>query len=98
MIRAIETKFARSFEAGTELPAEAAAEPSKEAAQRSHRLLKLQQSLSREAAARPLNVLRSSFGMLRIIIETEFWELVSSFEAGAELWEPAFQGKLPRGL
>ena len=71
---------------------------SKEAAQRSHRPLKLQQSLSREAAAGPLNVLRSSFGMLRIIIETEFWELVSSFEAGAELWEPAFQGKLPRGL
>ena len=41
-----------------------------------------------------------------MIIETGFWELASSFEAGTELWEPAgrgscsgaFQRKLQQGL
>ena len=27
-----------------------------------------------------------------MIIETEFWERASSFEAGTELWEPAGRG------
>ena len=51
---------------------------------------KLQRSLSREAAAGPLKrVVKCVSQQFRHAVETEFWELASSFEAGRELWEPA---------